>query len=78
MDKYFEQSVFNNIVSAQSRTVAVIASYLQSGSREWRPSGRPWRTNNLLRNTVENLSKTPTNNFVKVVRKPRQCDRWPC
>jgi len=26
----------------------VIASYLQSGSREWHPSGRPRRTNNLL------------------------------
>jgi len=28
--------------------VAVIASYLQSGSREWHPSGRPRRTHNLL------------------------------
>jgi len=26
----------------------VIASYLQSGSREWHPSGRPRRTYNLL------------------------------
>jgi len=28
--------------------VAVIASYLQSGSREWHLSGRPRRTYNLL------------------------------
>jgi len=28
--------------------VAMIASYLQSGSREWHPSGRPRRTYNLL------------------------------
>jgi len=28
--------------------VAVIASYVQSGSREWHPSGRPRRTYNLL------------------------------
>jgi len=28
--------------------VAVIASYLESGSREWHPSGRSRRTYNLL------------------------------
>jgi len=28
--------------------VAVIASYLQSGSREWHPSSRPRKINNLM------------------------------
>jgi len=40
----------------------VIASYLQSGSREWHPSGRPQRTYNLLNiimpNSYEALNKT--------------------
>jgi len=39
---------------------AVIASYLQSGSREWHPSGRPRRTYNLLNIYMsgEGLSQT--------------------
>jgi len=36
------------LLAACGVSVAAVASYLQSGNREWYPSGRPQRTNNLL------------------------------
>jgi len=38
-------------------SVAVIAFYLQSGSREWHPSGLSRRTNNLLLVVTEDVHK---------------------